>query len=135
MKREIRFRVWDTKNKIMVTDKNWEQYKNNSTLGYEYCKDEWYPVYQVLEMIFPVISDQFEKMQFTGLKDKNGNEIYEGDVLSINDFSCPVTFSDGCFQLKSSPNQGTSPLTGERASRLKVIGNIYQHPELLNQEK
>lgn len=65
-------------------------------------------------------------MQFTGLTDKNGKEIYEDDVL---DNSQVVSFSaeQACFWC------GTVPLCMSNSHR-EVIGNIHQNPELINKK-
>lgn len=79
--------------------------------------------------------DDFYFMQYVGLKDDNGKEMYEEDIISDisgniltvewNDDTCKFQFSDG-----SDINDG------ERYGTYKVvIGNIYENPELLNQNK
>jgi len=72
--------------------------------------------------------------QYTGLKDKNGKEIYEGDVVSAIDFekcNYQIKFDDGCFYFNNQfrAHQLDYPII--QNFRLEVIGNIYENPELL----
>lgn len=68
-------------------------------------------------------------MQYTGFKDKNGKEIYEGDLIDYgNGRFKPVEFIDGCFcicKITSMPKLMTL---------FPIIGNIYENPELLNNQ-
>ena len=69
--------------------------------------------------------------QFTGLHDKNGKEIYEGDIVCLTDRPkpVPVVFKEGCFY---TPDVGGNyRLGGWDKNRIEVIGNIYENPELL----
>ncbi len=83
-------------------------------------------------------------MQFTGLLDKNGKEIFEGDILQYpNETMKPVirygeyslgsyeTYEEGVgFYLELDGTQYRS-LTTEHGKRLKIIGNIYENKDLL----
>ncbi len=70
--------------------------------------------------------------EFTGLLDKNGKEIYEGDVLRLDCDceQCPhfdyVIFENGMFKYKND----SQPLS-DASDVEEIIGNIYQNPELL----
>lgn len=73
--------------------------------------------------------DEIDLRQYTGLNDKNGQEIYEGDILEYTEDDCnelqylttrrAVTFANGAFHFGVVPHVS------------KVIGNIYENPELL----
>jgi len=128
--REIKFRAWDTTKKemlqvrqILIPDGNNENgFQELAVSGLKFGTNpsHW--------RIAPPL------MQYTGLKDKNGKEIYEGDIL--NTVSEPpfiiyeVTYIAPRFLLKN--RFGTfpfSPMASER--HYEVIGNIYENPDLL----
>jgi len=78
-------------------------------------------------------------MQYTGLKDKNGKEIYEGDIVHVTDFfhgdakvyKGVVKFVGGYYQIEGQDIRN-APLGWIISSDdLEVIGNIYENPELL----
>ena len=66
-------------------------------------------------------------MQYTGLKDKNGKEIYEGDLCNCWDTKKEkITFDLGTFWINGTPLHAIY-----REEEIEVIGNIYENPELL----
>ena len=111
MKREIKFRAWDKKLNKM----------------YDFADISDYPLSRLNNSVV------FDFMQFTGLKDKNGKEIYEGDIMSINNLVLgKIIFENGCFQIFDiNSTQGTNPLNKDRIKKLSSVGNIYENPELL----
>lgn len=76
-------------------------------------------------------------MQYTGLKDKNGKEIYEDDIVLINAFgkqhTTPVIYKEGVFgtQWKEYTTTSTVLKITNWFTSIEVIGNIYENPELL----
>ena len=68
-------------------------------------------------------------MQFTGIHDKNGKEIYEGDILENQKERSVVYFEDGCFYVKFKDCRYR--IGGFDRNYIRVIGNIHENPELL----
>ena len=76
--------------------------------------------------------------QFTGLLDKNGKEIYEGDIIKGFDITIEVWYSEdrACFiaEMKEPQNDVVDILGGYDTQRMEIIGNIYDNPDLIKEE-
>jgi len=73
-------------------------------------------------------------MQFTGLLDKKGKEIYEGDIVSYGpgrNFSVEYAVKYGCWYVVPCGDYENNAPLGKSEKACEVIGNIYQNPELL----
>lgn len=118
--REIKFKLWDKRRGKWLSDYSISSYDKVLDLYEELdCKRE--------DSIL---------VQYTGLKDKNEKEIYEGDVVegfketseSCYNVKSHVYFQDGCPTVRVDKNY--HPCLYE-CSQLKIIGNIYENPELI----
>ena len=129
--REIKFRCWDKENKEMLEVQELDY--ADSYDGQPMVRTTMYNDYfDTEDMIL---------MQYTGLKDKNGKEIYEGDIVHIPDDyeeygfasgeNYSIDFKDGRFRLKPKYKPNAIGYDLEFTEELEVIGNIYENPELL----
>lgn len=80
----------------------------------------------------PVPKD-WEIMQYTGLKDKNGKEIYEGDILKSKRLNAKgeVKFGKAHFFILTRNGAAMGWELSPNTDELEVIGNIYENPELI----
>lgn len=111
--REIKFRVWDKKENIMIHGANWLTIPDSSTT-------------------------RWEVMQFTGLFDLHGKEIYEGDIVIT--YENPSKYQPRDFTLTEELEQHKIIVTWNKESAgfglglygdFEVIGNIYENKDLL----
>lgn len=131
--REIKFRAWLKEDKKMVnveamdfTDKSIQYLKRSEIINAYILRREGF--------------DDVELMQYTGLKDKNGTEIYEKDIVSCNKYkNIVVFFENGCFKVRYPKNDTTNIIctldTFLEKYKCKISGNIYENPELLEENK
>jgi len=78
-------------------------------------------------------NDGYAVMQYTGLKDKYGKEVYDDDILRTIDGIVKVSYVTGCFWVDGENNL-SAPLyvyADEEDNWCEIIGNIHENPELL----
>ena len=123
MKREIKFRGKRIDNKKWV---------------YGFLADEEY-INDIDSIDLSSIEVDIDTVgQFTGLFDKNGKEIYEGDIIKGFDITIEVWYSEdrACFiaEMKEPQNDMMDILGGYDTERMEIIGNIYDNPNLIKKE-
>ncbi len=135
MTREIKFRAWMNDSRKMSTPFTLDDYARDQDGEYG---DNYFNDYPKGNRIL---------MQFTGLKDKNGKEIYEGDIIKYQGLEgfdykekeetiSEVAFIGGAFVpvYLSTRNHHNSDDEMIIVEDLEVIGNIYENPELLKED-
>ena len=124
--RKIKFRAWDKLNNRMIVAMDDLKLNMSAFTG---------------DMV-----DDYILMQYTGLKDKNSKEIYEGDILysktelteiltgkktgRFKEKYEAVFYEDGCYKTKSTIIKLSQSITGKFN---EVVGNIYENKELLDE--
>ena len=109
--REIKFRAWDKEEQKML---DWDKFFNLDIAQVFESKGSW--------GVYP--------MQYTGLKDKNGVEFFEGDIGwdDHQEVHGQVIFENGAFKYEW---ENISEDLFEATDDIEIVGNIHENPELL----
>ncbi len=157
--REIKFRAWDKFDKMLYSTKDLIiipsafnpldfSYDHYGRISFYKNKDKtWHK---------SITGHSGILMQYTGLKDKNGKEIYGGDIVKCSisktqRYKGVIEYAKGyffiqtfwyCFKPMGRWDLQKAPLSGKTNNKIniqedieKIIGNIYENPELLKEEK
>jgi uncharacterized phage protein (TIGR01671 family) len=130
----FKFRVWDSKNKEMINVSSLTWFKDNIELIRGYS-GKFTSAKRDSKDISPKKDDVL--MQCTGLKDKNGKLIYEGDILEVDDDFFLIKKGVVSYDVKNAAyTLGESNVficnEDNQFSHYEIIGNIHENPELLN---
>lgn len=120
--REIKFRAWDKENEKMM--KVSSLHLENKEISVK--ENETFHLFRMQDL-----------MQYTGLKDKNGKEIYEGDIVVLNnienDNMCIVRYEHSSYRLEGWSLR--EDLSNVEDRFLEVVENIYENKNLLEENK
>ncbi len=134
MNRDIRFRAWSSELNAMSNPFPFESIRNDvSETGF-------LRAYVLLKVAVKITLrsaylDQCDVMQFTGLQDGSGVDIFEGDLFCYGALPdiFKIEFVDGCFSYNSKIS-GYIPLKNlakNGINQIRIVGNIHENPELI----
>lgn len=120
--RKIKFRAWDRVRKKWLT----RFYVGMSSDVYDVIFGGWRKL------------DDINLIQFTGIKDKNDKEVYEGDIIKACIYGdeepqkLDVEFRNGAFIIDYEDSEYDCINVGEFVGTIEIIGNIYENQELMD---
>ena len=122
--REFKFRAWSKETNEMITDFSYSYelaFVDGQFNLYRQGAIEW-----VVDSVI---------MQAIGKEDKNGNTIFEGDIVEYEGEKYEIVYDKdtASYVLKEGKEKGWI-LGGKGWKKVKVVGNVYENPELLEQE-
>lgn len=154
MAREIKFRAWDTRGKSWLYPYPEGFHLFGETTCFDLIRDQMHERYPGESSL--LLMNEVEVVQYTGLKDKNGKEVYEGDVLQFSDKWewYRGQFGGGWLATQADktevetnhvkypyerrvvnlPSDYEWLLSSEIQTYFEVIGNIYENPDLLDKQ-
>ena len=122
--REIKFRAWLKEHKSMIDVMEIDI--DNQTIFYYWFGDH--------DGHFENFN-KIDLMEYTGLKDKNNKEIYEGDIVIHHNKMHKIIFNaeEARFVLRDDEFELEIPFTNNNNKRMEVVGNIYENSELIKE--
>ena len=134
MSREIKYRAWLKEEKKMV---------NVETIDFSEKSIQHLEKNEIIDayLLRTTFLEDIDLMQYTGLKDKNGKEIYEGDILKYNfPYDGRLKHISLVKFVETEASFGIKDIYGNEIplyritanNYFEVVGNIYENPELLN---
>ena len=129
--REFKFRAWDEQNKVMHSDFQYIQTGIGGADWTVFISDMHKLDMEPYPLKNPYFQQQLKKMQFTGIKDKNGLDIYEGDIIAKPENVWGImVWKAPSFEVTVDKTQSSLYSLAYFEDAI-VVGNIYENPELI----
>ena len=125
MNRELKFRVWDYHLRSFNVLTNLKYLSADGKLHF------WETIDTETTAHFELGDNRYVVQQFTGLKDKNNKEIYEGDIIKVAE-DCYAFFDENVLLVVEWENHGFLCFDNLLARDTIVVGNIFENPNLIN---